>query len=101
MNENNDEVLLKVGSSTTPGSLAATINLRYEENPNVKINLRGMGAGALNQATKAVIVASKRLASKGIYISLVPCFVEIEVKTSKGLEKRTTIAQRLTFNKIG
>lgn len=77
--------LLKVGSksnaSAVAGALAGTIR---EEG---KAELQAVGAGALNQAIKAVAIARGFIAPSGIDLICVPAFIDIDING----EQRTAI----------
>lgn len=77
--------LLKVGSksnaSAVAGALAGTIR---EEG---KAELQAVGAGALNQAVKAVAIARGFIAPSGIDLICVPAFIDIDING----EQRTAI----------
>ncbi len=64
---------LKVSAKTNPNSLAGDIR---EEG---MAELQTIGAGALNQAIKAVAIARGYLAPSGIDLICVPAFVDIGI----------------------
>lgn len=70
--------ILKVGSSSDPnkvaGALAGTIR---EEG---KAQMQTIGAGALNQAVKAIAIARGFLAPSGVDIVCYPAFVDVMVE---------------------
>lgn len=51
------------------------------------IELQAVGAGAVNQAIKAVAIARGFLAPNGINLVVIPAFVEIEINS----EERTAL----------
>lgn len=57
----------RVKSTTNVKSLAGSITLTLKENKTESIVLQCCGAGALNQAIKAVTVAKGFLATNGVY----------------------------------
>ena len=69
--------LLRVGSKSDPnkvaGALAGTLR---EEN---KCELQTIGAGALNQAVKALAIARGFLAPSGIDLICYPAFVDVSI----------------------
>ena len=69
--------LLKVSAKSNPnkvaGALAGTIR---EEG---KAELQTIGAGALNQAIKALAIARGFVAPGGIDLICIPAFIEIEI----------------------
>ena len=83
MEENN--FLLKVSSESNPNSIAGALVAMIKENK--KAEMQAIGAGALNQAIKAVAISRGFIAPSGIDLICVPAFVEIELNG----EKRTGI----------
>ncbi len=77
--------VLKTSSTSNPHSVAGAIAGTIDENGIAEI--QAIGAGALNQAVKAVIIARGFFAPRGIDLLLLPSFLEIEVNG----EKRTAI----------
>lgn len=77
--------LLKVSSKSSPASVAGAIaGLVKDQEP---VTLQCIGAGAVNQAIKAVAIARGFLIPTGYDISCAPTFSEIEI----GGESRTAI----------
>ncbi len=77
--------VLKVGAKTKPSSLAGAIaGLIREENRAV---VQTIGAGALNQAIKAVAIARGYVAPAGYELICIPAFEDIEIDG----EERTAI----------
>lgn len=66
--------VFKVASKTRPGELAAAIAGAVREEHEVEMNT--IGAGAVNQAIKAVAIAKGFLAPAGIRIVADPSFGE-------------------------
>lgn len=67
----NDSVL-RVKSSSSAASLASAISYQVYDNKNVV--LRAIGAGAVNQAVKAIAIANSYVAQRGIILSCRPGF---------------------------
>ncbi len=69
--------VLRIGSKSDPnkvaGALAGTIR---EEN---RCEMQTIGAGALNQAVKALAIARGFLAPSGIDIVCYPAFVDVDI----------------------
>jgi stage V sporulation protein S len=76
---------LKVSTKSNPNSVTGAMAgvLRQDGAVEVKV----VGAGALNQAIKAVAIARGYVASAGIDLVCVPTFADIEI----GGERRTAI----------
>ncbi len=73
---------LKVSSKSNPSSVAGALANVFREKGNVEI--QAVGAGALNQAIKAVAIARGFLAPSGKNIVCIPAFTDI---TIEGVEK--------------
>jgi len=69
--------LLKVSSKSNPNSVAGAIAGVIREKGIVEV--QSIGAGALNQAVKAIAIAKGFLAPLGIDIICSPAFSEIEI----------------------
>lgn len=96
MEVGNDEVnqrVLRCKSSTDSNLLAGSIYSAYKENPNVKMVIRVIGAGSLNQAIKAIIISNKYFAKKGIVLDLRPSFCDVE-------SNMTAIDLKVIFNHV-
>jgi stage V sporulation protein S len=81
MSEIQEENILRVGAGSSPIALASAIAHAIYENGNVK--LRAVGAGAVNQAMKAIAIASGYTAPRGISIVCVPGFATVESNGDK------------------
>jgi stage V sporulation protein S len=77
--------VLKVSSNSQPksvaGALAAVLRV------NSVAELQAVGAGAVNQAVKAIAITRGFVAPNGIDLVVIPAFVEISIDG----EKRTAI----------
>ena len=69
--------VLKVSSKSNPNSVAGALASLIKEAPTVE--MQAIGAGALNQAIKAVAIARGFVAPSGIDLVCVPAFAEVEV----------------------
>ena len=70
--------ILKISSKSNPNSVAGAIaGLVKEEN---KAEMQAIGAGALNQAVKAVAIARGFVAPSGVDLVCIPAFAEVEVE---------------------
>ena len=89
--------ILKVSSSSNPRAVAGAIAGIIRENGHAEI--QAIGAGAVNQATKAAAIARGFLELDGLDVVLVPTFTKVMVagqeKTAVKLsiESRQGIAQ--------
>ncbi len=77
--------ILKVSSKSKPNSVAGALANSFKER-NV-IEIQAVGAGALNQAVKAIAIARGYLAPIGHDIYCIPAFSDIEIEG----EERTAI----------
>ena len=69
--------LLKVSSKSSSSSVAGAIAGMIKDGSSVEIQT--VGAGAVNQAVKAIAIARGFLAPLGIEIVCVPSFADIEI----------------------
>ena len=76
---------LKVSSKSSPASVAGAIAGMVKD--GVPVNLQSVGAGAVNQAIKAIAIARGFLIPTGVDISCAPTFSDIQI----GGEMRTAI----------
>ena len=75
MSESEDQ-FLRVGAGSNPQKVAAAIAHAIYENRTCK--LRAVGAGAVNQANKAVAIARGFVAPRGIDLAMIPGFTSID-----------------------
>lgn len=80
MNDN----ILKVSSKSNPNSVAGALSGMIKEKK--VIELHAIGAGAVNQAVKAIAIARGFVATVGYNMVCIPAFGEAEVA---GEEKST------------
>lgn len=73
----NGTFLIKVGHNSEVRSVAGSIAHAIRDG-NTPL-LRAIGAGAVNQAMKALAVARRYLQEEGIDLAASPAFVELEV----------------------
>ena len=76
---------LKVSSKSSPASVAGAIAGMVKD--GVPVNIQSVGAGAVNQAIKAVAIARGFLIPTGVDISCAPTFADIDING----ESRTAI----------
>ena len=69
--------ILKISSKSNPNSVAGAIaGLVKESN---KAEMQAIGAGALNQAVKAVAIARGFVAPSGVDLICIPAFTDIKI----------------------
>lgn len=81
--------LLKVSSKSNPNAVAGAIAGIVREDGTVDIQV--IGAGALNQAIKAIAIARGFVISSGIDLICTPCFQDIVING----EDRTAIRLKI------
>ncbi len=69
--------ILKVAAKSNPNSVAGALAGVIREQG--KAELQAVGAGALNQAIKAVAIARGFVAPSGVDLVCVPAFVDLEI----------------------
>ena len=77
--------ILKVSSKSNPNSVAGAIANVFREKGNVEI--QAVGAGAINQAIKAIAIARGFVAPTGVNLVCIPAFQDITIEN----EDRTAI----------
>ncbi|WP_291632331.1 stage V sporulation protein S [Clostridium sp.] len=77
--------VLKVSANSQPKSVAGALAAVLRCNPVAQ--LQAVGAGAVNQAVKAIAITRGFVAPNGIDLVVIPAFVEISIDG----EKRTAI----------
>ena len=77
--------ILKVSSKSNPNSVAGAIS-NVLKNTNIT-EIQAVGAGALNQAIKAIIIARGYVAPSGKNLVCIPAFSDISIEG----EERTAI----------
>lgn len=77
--------VLKVSSKSSPNSVAGALAGVIREKGSAEI--QAIGAGALNQAVKAVAIARGFLAPSGVDLICIPAFTDIQIDG----EERTAI----------
>lgn len=73
----NKQEIIKVSSKSKPSKVASYIARAV--NNHQEVELHAIGAGAINQAIKAIAIARKYV-EKGIDLSCVPAFDTVEIK---------------------
>lgn len=77
--------ILKVSTGSKPTLVAKAIAISYRENKEVEV--QAIGAGAVNQAVKAIAIAKGLLAPSGVNLFCTPSFSDINIEG----EERTAI----------
>lgn len=77
--------MLKVSSKSNPNTVAGAIAGTVKEEGRAE--LQAIGAGAVNQAVKAIIIARGFAAKEDVELTCLPAFANIEIEG----EQRTAI----------
>lgn len=77
--------ILRISSKSNPNSVAGAIAGMVKE--TTRAEMQAIGAGALNQAIKAVAIARGFVAPAGVDLVCIPAFAEVQVEG----EERTGI----------
>ncbi len=77
--------MLRVSSSSKPKAVAGALSAVVRSDGNAEV--QAVGAGAVNQAVKAIAIARGYVAPNGIDLVAIPAFVEIDIDG----EERTAI----------
>lgn len=73
---NTEEPVFRVSASSSPQTVASAIAHAVYDHKTVK--LRAIGAGAINQAVKAIAISRGYVAPRGIDLWCVPGFATVE-----------------------
>lgn len=88
---------LKVSSKSSPSSVAGAIAGMIKD--GVPVEIQSVGAGAVNQAIKAIAISRGFLSPVGIEISCVPSFADITINgESRTAIRLSVIPHRMTLN---
>lgn len=85
--------VIKVASQSRTSLVAGAIAGVYRENGCAEV--QAIGAGAVNQAVKAVIIAKGYLAEEEKHIIFTPAFVEVEIDGEVRTAVRLSIEENL------
>ena len=75
------KIVLKVASSSNPSSVAGASVKNMQEGKEVE--LLAVGAGAVNQAVKAVAISRGYISPQGVDITIKPGFEDVEIEGKK------------------
>lgn len=84
--------VLKVSAQSRPGAVAGAIAGTIREKGRVEVH--AIGAGAVNQAVKAIAIASRYLATNGIEIVCIPSFTDIVINEEERTAVKLTVETR-------
>lgn len=90
-----NQKLLYVASHSDPGTLggfiAHTLRERREAGDSLDVTLQGIGAAAVNQAVKAIAIASSHMQKEGLRLAQFNSFQEVIVND----HERTAMRMRV------
>lgn len=78
-----EEEFIRVGAGTPPQTLAGAIAAAVFDGGGKPVKLRAVGAGAVNQAIKAIAIARGYVAPRGIDLSCRPGFQSIDSRDGR------------------
>ena len=81
--------VLRISTKSNPNSVAGAIAGLIKEKG--KAEMQAIGAGALNQAVKAIAIARDFVAPSGVDLICIPAFTEIKIEE----DERTGIKLRI------
>lgn len=84
--------VLKVSSKSKPNSVAGALAGVLGEKGAAEI--QAIGAGALNQAVKAVAIARGFVAPSGLDVICIPAFTDVEINGEKRTAIKLTVEPR-------
>ena len=84
--------VLKVSTNSNPKMVAGAVAAVLRNGSNVEIQV--IGAGAVNQAIKSIIIARGYVATNGIDLIVIPAFEQIEVNNEVKTAVKLIIERR-------
>ena len=84
----------KVAAKSDPNKVAGALANTIRGDNRETVELQAIGAGALNQAVKAVIIARGYLAPSGVDLLIEAAFKDIEVRGEDRTAIRLTVHTR-------
>jgi stage V sporulation protein S len=86
--------ILKVSAKSSPNAVAGAIAGILRESGSVRVQV--IGAGALNQAVKAIAIARSFVSQDGIDPVCIPSFQDVEISGESRTAIRLTVEHRMT-----
>jgi stage V sporulation protein S len=84
--------VLKVSAQSNPNSVAGALAGVLREHPAAE--LQAIGAGATNQAVKAIAIARSYLGASGIDVVCIPAFTDVEIEGNVRTAIRLIVERR-------
>ena len=89
---------LKVASKSNPASVAGAIAGMIKD--GVSVEIQSVGAGAVNQAVKAIAISRGFLSPVGIEIACIPSFADIMIDGEYRTAIRFSVEPRAGFGTV-
>lgn len=86
--------ILKVSAKSTPNSVAGALANVLRESNYEGVEIQAIGAGALNQAVKAVAITRGFVAPHGIDLVCVPAFVDVKINGEERTAMKLIVSKR-------
>lgn len=87
-----EEKTLKVSNKSNPNSVAGAITGLIKEKEKAVIQV--VGAGALNQAIKAIAIARGYVAPMGVDLICIPAFMEVKINDDNKTAIKIVVEKR-------
>jgi stage V sporulation protein S len=84
--------MIKVSANSRTSAVAGAIAGVFREHKHAEV--QAIGAGAVNQALKALVLATGYLAADGLEVVCVPEFVDVEIEDKVRTAIKMVITQR-------
>lgn len=84
--------VIKVSARSRTAAVAGAIAGVIREAQRAEV--QAIGAGAVNQAMKAIVIAKGYLAEEGVHVVCDPSFVEVEIDSQERTAVRIVVAPR-------
>lgn len=81
--------VIKVSARSRTAAVAGAIAGVMRESKHAEV--QAIGAGAVNQAIKAIVIAKGYLADEGVHIVCIPSFVDVDIEAQERTAIRFTI----------
>ena len=85
--------ILKISAKSSPNGVAGAIAGLVKENG--KVDMQAIGAGAINQAIKAVAIARGFVAPSGVELTCTPSFTEVTIDNEEKTGIRFTVEPKI------
>lgn len=90
--------IIKVSARSRTASVAGAIAGVIRESG--RADVQAIGAGAVNQALKAIIIASGYLAEEAVYVACIPSFVDVDIDEQERTAIRIVVTPRTNLGAV-